>query len=454
MTTTLTPSKPIAESKRRAAAPTSRPSSQPLAIDGGPRAVTSKYRERWRRICLPEAARICWNMFRDVNTESGGSGAVATFETKFAKLTHSRYALAMNSGTAALHSAYFAVGVGPGDEVIVPSYTFFATAAPVLQCGATPVFCEIDPETLTADPEDVRQRITARTRAICVLHPWGNPARMDQFAQLARQHDLALIEDASHAHGASYQGKPVGSWGDIGCFSLQGAKPVSGGEGGIAVTDDPALYDRMLALGHYPRAGAHQQAATLDIGDLSLGLKYRPHLYSLQLARGSLSRLAELNRRRRHNYGILEAELSGCAALTTLRSWPGAVRGGLLEFIVQFHREQTLGWDRESFAKAVRAEGVPIRPDRYEPLHRQKLFAHLERALPANALAWRDGGSDRAGSEAELPITEEVCRGLLSLPPLTRVSGRFVRQCGAALRKVADHAMSHAPSPSTTPATR
>src|SRR5207249_3027548 len=138
-----------------------------------------------------------------------------------------RHGLVMNSGTAALHSAYFAAGVGPGSEVIVPSYTFFASAAPILQCGGTPVFCDVDERTLTADPDDVERRITPRTRAICVVHMWGNPARMDRFSEIARRHRVALIEDCSHAHGASYRGRPVGSWGDIGCFSLQGEKAVT-----------------------------------------------------------------------------------------------------------------------------------------------------------------------------------------------------------------------------------
>ena len=147
----------------------------------------------------------------------------------------------MNSGTAALHSAYFACGVRPGDEVIVPSYTFFASAAPMLPLGGRPIFCEIDPATLTADPADIERRITDKTRAICVVHVWGNPARMDAICEIAKRHNLRLIEDCSHAHGATYLGRPVGSWGDIGCFSLQGQKPVSGGEAGIAVTSDPVF---------------------------------------------------------------------------------------------------------------------------------------------------------------------------------------------------------------------
>ena len=188
----------------------------------------SPYHDRWRSIRLKDFLRVAMYEARDISTLRSG-GAVERFERSFARSVGAPYALLMNSGTAAIHSAYFAIGIGPGDEVIVPSYTFFATVAPMLPLGGVPVFCEIDAATLTSDPDDVERRITPRTRAICVVHLSGNPARMDRFAAIAGSHDLALIEDCSHAHGAGYRGRPVGMWGDIGCFSLQGSKPVSGG---------------------------------------------------------------------------------------------------------------------------------------------------------------------------------------------------------------------------------
>jgi perosamine synthetase len=151
------------------------------AIDGGSRAVTARYRERWRRVRLRDVVEIARCARRDVNTLAKAEGPIAEFEQRFAQLSGTRYALSMNSGTAALHSAYFAAGVRPGTEVIIPAYTFFASAAPILQCGAKPVFCDVDETTLTADPDDVERRITERTRAICVVHMWGNPAAMDRF---------------------------------------------------------------------------------------------------------------------------------------------------------------------------------------------------------------------------------------------------------------------------------
>src|SRR2546430_676688 len=136
---------------------------------------------------------------------------------------------------------------------------------------------------LSADPDDVERRITPRTRAICVVHMWGNPAPMDRLADIARRHGVALIEDCSHAHGASYRGRPVGSWGDIGCFSLQGVKAVSGGEAGIAVTNDPLLFDRMLVLGHYRRLKHGPAKSSLATHHIHPRPQYPPPLDSLPL---------------------------------------------------------------------------------------------------------------------------------------------------------------------------
>jgi perosamine synthetase len=420
-----------------------------LAIFGGPRAVRTEYKEGWRQVRRSDLTAILAAARDDINTEAKGEGPIAEFEQQFAQLTGSQYTLAMNSGTAALHSAYFALGVKPGTEVIVPGYTFFATAAPILQCGGRPVFCDIDPETLVADPDDVERRITPRTRAICVVHLWGNPAPMDRFVEIARRHNLGLIEDCSHAHGALYQGRPLGAWGDIGCFSLQGPKAVSAGEGGIAVTDNPLLFDRMLALGHYGRLKAGQAKNTFDTDYLTLGVKYRPHLYGIMLATGSLSRLAELNRRRQRNYDILSAELAGCEAVQPIKTTPKAVRGGFLEFIVRYAPEKAGNWKSSAFLEAAQAEGVPISKERYARLGKSKrmlsetpIFTTLDSTeLGGNLETSRS--PDNSQAQSDLPVVRNLAGRLLTMPAFTKVSERFVRECAAALRKVAAYAASN-----------
>jgi perosamine synthetase len=420
-----------------------------LAIFGGARAVRTEYKEGWRQVRRSDLKPILAAARDDINTEAKGAGPIAEFEGQFAQLTGSRYALAMNSGTAALHSAYFALGIKPDTEVIVPGYTFFATAAPILQCGGRPVFCDVDPETLLADPDDVERRITPRTRAICVVHLWGNPAPMDRFVEIAKRHNLCLIEDCSHAHGALYQGRPVGSWGDIGCFSLQGPKAVSAGEGGIAVTDNPVLFDRMLALGHYGRLKAGQAKNTFDTDYLTLGVKYRPHLYGIMLAAGSLSRLPELNRRRQRNYDILSAELAGCEAVQPIKTTPEAVRGGFLEFIVRYAPEKAGNWKSSEFLEAAQAEGVPISKERYARLGKSKhmlsetpIFTTLDSTeLGGNLEASRQ--QDSSQRQSDLPVVRNLAGRLLTLPPFTKVSERFIRECAAALRKIAAYAASN-----------
>ena len=371
-------------------------------------------------------------MYSDINTHGGRALAVRDFEQKFADLTCSKYALLMNSGTAALHSAFLALGVGPGDEVLVPSYTFFATVSPILQCGATPVFCEIDPRTLTIDPADVAKKVSPRTKAISVVHVWGNPAQMDQLREIADCANLAIVEDCSHAHGATFRDRPVGSWGDIGCFSLQGSKAVSGGEAGVAVTSDAILFDRMLALAHFPRPARDQAADSYTGGPYALGLKYRPHLYATILAQESLKKLPELNGLRAKNLKVLCDELADCSAVRPVEALEGATRGGYLSFLFHYEGAHAGGWNRAAFCRAVQAEGAPLNLDRYSPLHRKPLFASTDLSS--------FGGALRAVTRAdiaELPVTERTCQSLISFPAFTKVPISYIRRCARAVRKVA-----------------
>ena len=252
-----------------------------------------------------------------------GGGPVDRFERRFASRTGSRYALLMNSGTATLHSAFFAIGVKPGDEVIVPPYTFFASAAPLLHLGGVPVFCDLDERTLTADPDDVESRGSRRARRRSASSTCGATRR----AWTASSRSPAVTASRSSRTARTptaprYGGRPVGTWGDIGCFSLQGNKPVSGGEAGIAITEDAELYDRMLALAHTGRTGRHQAAGSFAIDDISFGLKYRPHLAAAQWALSSLRRLDELNARRARNHALLADALSDTKAVTPIETLP------------------------------------------------------------------------------------------------------------------------------------
>ncbi len=423
--------------------------SQPkLAIKGGPKTVRGMFPTPWSRVFKAVAVtgdvlKMIPRIARGRTTIGDGSKIVGKFEKAFADLTGSNHALAMNNGTATLHSAYVAVGVGPGDEVIVPAYTWHASATPILQCNATPVFCDIDPDTFTADPDDIERRITDRTKAICVVHVWGAPAEMDRICEIADRHNIAVIEDCSHAHGAVYKGKSVGTWGAVGCFSLNGKKAVDAGEGGVAVTDDPQLFDRMLLLGHFGRVAKGQAAESFNIGDMSLGLKYRPHQCAMHLAMGSLKRLSGLNKRCERAWNWLCDELRDVPGIRPQRTLPGGQRGGYLEFVMAYDGAELGGPSREDFAKAVRKEGAPLRADRYAQvnytygmLHKAPLFTELYR--PGLGGGCFDPTRDWADTihTATLPVCERLATGLVSLPRLDGASKGYVRGCGKAIKKV------------------
>jgi len=412
-----------------------------LALLGGPQAVTTPPREQWVQVNDEVKAAVNALMAQGVISIGGPTGIIGEFEADFAAMTGSRYALAMNSGTATLHSAYFAVGVGPGDEVLVPAYTWHASATPIIHCAATPVFCDIRSESLTIDPDDVERRVTERTKALCVVHVFGNVCDMDRLCDIARRHHLALIEDASHAHGALWRGKPVGSFGQVGCFSMQGSKAVSGGESGVAVTDDPALLDRMVLLGHFgrPRQGAVEVVNT--IGDMSLGAKYRPHPWAVAMARVGLQRLPELNERRTANLEYLNDQLRGCPGLEIIEALPGATRGGYLEYKFKLTPEAVQKVERERIVAAMQAEGAPVTADRYSDinftyglLHAAPLFTTVDRRELGGC--FYDPTRPEPPARPTLPVAESLNRRLISLPGFIDVTRESLTQVAAAMRKV------------------
>jgi dTDP-4-amino-4,6-dideoxygalactose transaminase len=198
---------------------------------------------------------------------------VYTLERKIAELCNVSYAVGVNSGTSALLVGLLGLGVGPGDEVIVPGYTFVASISTVIYAGAVPVLAEID-QTFNLDPADVAKKITKRTKAIMPVHMLGNPARMDEIVEIAKEKDLYLIEDCAQAFGATYKNASVGSMGDVGAFSFNGHKTITAGDGGMLVTDDKRLYERCFAIhdqGHFPnRCGVEIGSRTVVGLDLRL----------------------------------------------------------------------------------------------------------------------------------------------------------------------------------------
>lgn len=293
---------------------------------------------------------------------------VVTFERRFAEYHEARFGVAVVNGTVSLRLALFAAGIQAGDEVIVPPFTFMATASAVIEANATPVFVDIEPDTYNIDVAMIRKAITPRTRAIIPVHMAGLPADMDAIMALAREHDLVVIEDAAHAHGAAYRGRRVGSLGHMASFSFQSSKNLCSGEGGIIITSDERLYEACRSAhncGRIPGGAWYEHH--------NLGGNYRLSEFQGALLNCQFDRLEEQAQRREENGRYLAERLVGVPGITPQARGRGETRHGYHLFIFRYD-PQVYGVSRAVFLKALAAEGIPAAPGYAIPLHRQVLF--------------------------------------------------------------------------------
>ena len=363
-----------------------------------------------------------------------GGPLLETFEAALASFAGVRHALGVSSGTDALFLALKALPLTPGDEIITSPFTFFATASAIVHAGCIPAFADIEPDTLVIDPADVERKVTRRTRAICVVHTWGNVVDMDPIMAIAEAHGLTVIEDASHAHGASYKGRPVGGIGHIGCFSLQGQKAVTGGEAGVAVTNDPELLDRMILLGHFGRITNGEGKRTFDhLGDMGLGTKYRAHPFAIALALETLEMLPELNEGRTRCYAILNNALRDIEGIEVIDPREGTKRGGYLEFKFKVARNIAKRLDMDRLEEAFQAEGAPITRDRYSTtnftyglIHRSPLFTSFDRRTLGGCFYDPVSYQGPPVAPPSLPVTEDVCTRLFGCYAFVDVAEEFL----------------------------
>jgi len=338
-----------------------------LAINGGPKTVE-------RDFAWPVYDETDVNIVADIvrsgkwgNPDCGGE--VALFEQEFAAFCGSKYALTCVNGSVALRLALIACGVKPGDEVIVPPYTFIATASIVIEANCVPVFVDIDPRTYNMDASKIEAAITARTKAIIPVHFAGQACEMDEILSIAKKHNLRVIEDACHAHGAEYKGKKLGSIGDAGCFSFQSSKNLTSGEGGIIVTNDEVLYQMMNSLRNVGRVegGAwyeHHNA----------GCNYRITQLQAVLLSSQLKRLEEQTAKRHENGTYLNELLSKIDGITPLSRGLGESVHSYHIYIFKYNKTKFNGLSKQEFSKMLAAEGVPCFMGYPEPLYKQPLF--------------------------------------------------------------------------------
>jgi 8-amino-3,8-dideoxy-alpha-D-manno-octulosonate transaminase len=276
---------------------------------------------------------------------------VAAFEKECAARIRTNYALAVTSGTAALHTAMAALEVGPGDEVILPAWTWYSCYNTIIQAGALPVFAEID-ESFNLDPGDIEHRITPQTKVIMAVHLQGNPADLDPILEIARRRGLKVLEDASQSVGASYKGRPLGSMGDIGIFSLQQSKTITAGEGGVVVTSDAYLFERACRF--------HDVAGRPNTGGKPAfmpGLNYRMNEFSGGVLLAQVRKLDTIIGDVRRNAHRVYRGIGDLPA-TRLRRLPdpnGELGTGIF---FSFPSKEA----RDRYAQAMKAEGVPVSP--------------------------------------------------------------------------------------------
>lgn len=303
---------------------------------------------------------------------------VAEFEAAFAEFTGAKEAVAVSNGTAALHAAIFALDIGPGDEVIVTPMTFAASANCVLYQGATPVFADVDPDTLLINPDDVAAKITPRTKAIVAVDYAGQPCDYDRLRAIADEYGLKIVADACHAVGGSYRGQPVGTLADLNTFSLHPVKHFTTGEGGLTTTNDPELAQRMRVFRNHGITSDHRQRAEQGgffYEMVSLGYNYRITDFQCALGISQLTKLPGWVARRQAIARLYDNTLADLGAVKPLAVRPDANHAYHL-YVVQFDLAQ-LTTDRNILFQALRAEGLGVNvhyiPVHFHPYYRQKL---------------------------------------------------------------------------------
>lgn len=301
------------------------------------------------------------------------------FEREFAAYHQARYGIAVTNGTAALEVTMAALGIGLGDEVIVPDFTFVATASAVLFAGALPVLVDIEPHTYCLDPEQVEAAITERTRAIIAVHLGGHPADLDRLSEIAHRHGLYLIEDSSHAHGSEWKGRKVGALGDVGTFSFQQSKLMTAGEGGIIITNDDTI-ERLARSTH----DCGRMPGEWFYAHFIYGSNYRLSEWQGAILRRQLARLPQQSQRRMDNARVLDRMLSQIEGITPQALDARCTHHGHYAYIFHYDRRAFAGLPIARFIEALQAEGVPHQAS-YPPLHDMALFqsgAYRKRLLP------------------------------------------------------------------------
>jgi perosamine synthetase len=374
-----------------------------LAIDGGVpvrknpcRIMPSIGHQEAREVHLVMKSRII--------ADFEGSHEVADFEKLFSNYLGAQYSVALNSGTSALHAALNALGVGPGDEVITTPFTFVGSVSPIVQLGAKPVFADISINNYCLDPYEVENTITDRTKAIMPVHLYGNAANMARLSKISEAYQIPLIEDACQAHGAKFDGVKLGTIGKVGCFSFSLGKNLTTGEGGMAVTNEEDLAEKIRLLRQNGKADWRTHVL--------LGYNYRMTNLCAAIGLVQLQELEKMNEKRLRNAELYTEGLGGTNFVLPIVN--SNVHHVYYKYPILMPSEFSA--ERDWFVNAVRKENVPIEEGYPYPLYE---ISYLERY------------------KRTCPVSEDVSRRIINLFTAPNLSENLIKQTCKAIRKVA-----------------
>ena len=350
-----------------------------LAINGGEAVLPTGPKIRWpifdereKRALTEvlESGRWCSSgyLFGDPERES----KVSQFEKAFSRWVGTKYAIANNSGTSALVLALKAGGIEAGDEVIVPAVTFVASGTAVILANAVPIFVDIDPETYQISPDATETSITNKTKAIMPVHYGGYPADMDRIMEIAKKHDLVVVEDCAEAHGSEWRGKRVGSIGDLGCFSFQMGKPLTCGEGGIVVTNDEELATKCYSYGNLGRMPIEKGGGLYKHYIPAGNFRLSEFLGALLIVQ--LSRIDEQTEIRYRNGEYFAKELEKIEGISALKRDSRVTKRGYYFYFLRYDSSKWKSVSRDKFIAALRVEGVPCGTAHNDPMYRNVVF--------------------------------------------------------------------------------
>jgi dTDP-4-amino-4,6-dideoxygalactose transaminase len=334
------------------------------------------------------------------------NSTVTAFEQQFAGMLGAKFFVGTGSGTQALNTCVEALEIGAGDEVITSPYSDMGTIAAILVCRALPVMADLDPESYQIDPADVERKITPNTKAIMPVHIMGVPCNLEKIMAIAKKHNLKVIEDSCQAHLAEYQGKKIGTIGDLGSFSFQESKVISCGEGGGVVGNDEMMMERIFTVQNH---GTTRKGVTERIGP-----KYRMTEFEGAILMGQLPGFKERHEIRNSNANYLRAKLKDFKGLTPQKQYEGTTSSAYYKFAMTYHKEQFNGVERSKFLKAIAAEGIGLSGYIAHGLHKEpwtdyimNMKVYQKMYSPQRLKEYHDG--------LNFPNCDNVCRDVIVL---------------------------------------